>query len=464
MTVGLLERESTGGATARVGFEYQDAYVLQSLPRWLAQSAFSHVVSEAVGDVEVCYFGADGGIRRVMLEAKDYALTAPAFWEEVQRFKNAHSASPLEFVRFGLVCRDYNTKTSPFVEKLARLRGVGSSYQSNSVILEQDRKDVIEWARTYRHPVDLAEFALQYVDFVNYAAGSADAAFPGELEQHLPTIDLGGKQSARLRDLFKRHIARSSSCPVHRKELEADVCAILDDHSDAWLSTPTRVHLSGRASFEVLSLDVDSFNGSERGTKSHEEWSSLSNAASAVATFIRTSTARRRVLLDGKQRMSTACLLGHAFTAAGGFTLRVEHNGSVFRTDLHEKAAGPFFSEGRASGDRWEEQGVACVGFPTPVGTDALLAQNGALAGLPALSLQSARAVSSQEEMNLAVAEAKAALMSFRAENRLELLHLFIKAPSAFSMLLGHRLNGICKVQMYDWVDGTYCSTAILEA
>ena len=55
MTAGLLEKESTGGATARVGFGYQDAYVLQNLPRWLAQSAFSHVVSEAVGDVQVCY-------------------------------------------------------------------------------------------------------------------------------------------------------------------------------------------------------------------------------------------------------------------------------------------------------------------------------------------------------------------------------------------------------------------------
>ena len=464
MTVGLLEKESTGGATARVGFEYQDAYVLQSLPRWLAQGAFSHVVSEAVGDVEVCYFGSDGGIRHVMLEAKDYALTAPAFWDEVQRFKNAHTASPLEFVRFGLVCRDYNTKTSPYVEKLARLRGVGSSYQSNSVILEQDRADVIEWARTFGHPVDLAEFALRHVDFVTYAAGSADAAFPGELEQHLPSIDLGGKQAARLRELFKRHIARSSSGPVQRKELEADICAVLDDRSDAWLSSPTRVQLGGGASFEVLSLDVDGFNGPERGKKSPEDWGTLSRAAASVATFIRTSTARRGVLLYGKQRMSAACLLGHAFTAAGGFTLRVEHNGNVFRTDVHDKAGGPFFSEVRTSGEGQGGQGVACLGFPAPVGSDVLLAQGGGLAGLPALSLESDRAVSSQEEMNLAVAEAKAALMRFRAENRLEQLHLFIKASSAFAMLLGHRLNGICKVQLYDWVDGTYSSTAILEA
>lgn len=464
MTVGLLERESTGGATARVGFEYQDAYVLQSLPRWLAQSAFSHVVSEAVGDVEVCYFGPDAAVRRMMLEAKDYALTAPAFWEEVQRFKNAHSTSPLEFVRFGLVCRDYNTKTSPFIEKLARLRGVGSSYQSNSVILEQDRKDVIEWARTYGHPVELAEFALQHVDFVTYAAGSADAAFPGELEQHLPSIDLSGKESARLRDLFKRHIARSSSSPVQRKELEADICSVLDERGDAWLSTPTRVQLGGGASFELLSLDVETFNGPERGKKSPEEWSTLSRAAAAAASFIKTSTGRGGVLLDGKQRMSTACLLGHAFTAAGGFTLRVEHNGNVFRTDLHEKAAGTFFSEVRRPGDSLGGQGVACLGFPSPVGSDASLARGGGLAGLPMLSLESGRAVGSQEEMNLAVAEAKAALMSFRAANRLELLHLFVKAPSAFAMLLGHRLNGICKVQLYDWVNGQYCATAILDA
>jgi len=462
MTVGLLEKESTGGDTARKGFGYQDAYVLQYLPRWLGQSAFSHVVSEAVGDVEVCYFTPDVRIRRLMLEAKDCTLTAPAFWDEVQRFKAVHSVAPREFVRFGLVCRGYNTKTSPFIAKLARLRGVGASFPLNSVILEKDQQDVLKWAKGQGHPEDLAEFALQHVDFVTYAADSADSAFSGELQKHLASVDFNGRQGTRLRDHFKMHIARSSGGPVHRRDLEADICSVLGDARSEWLSTPTRVHLGEVLSFADLSLDVQSFNGAQRGAKSLADWAALSEAAAAVANFIESCTARRGVLVDGKQRMSTACLLGHAFNAPRGFTLRVEHNGIVFRTDLHEKAPGPFFVASRRGGSTGT-QGTVCIGFPTAIGSDATSAEGGALAGLPSLALESARAVATTEEMNLAVNEAKSELVRFRADTRLDILHLFIKAPSAFSMLLGHRLNGICKVQLYDWVDGAYRATALLE-
>ena len=64
--------------------------------------------------------------------------------------------------------------------------------------------------------------------------------------------------------------------------------------------------------------------------------------------------------------------------------------------------------------------------------------------------------------MNRAVADAKAALVAFRARHRLEVVHLFIKAPSHFAMVLGHRLNGVGRVQLYDWVDGRYVPTALL--
>jgi hypothetical protein len=94
MTVSLLESESTGGAVARGGFEYQDAFVLQHIPLWLSQSAFSHIVSEAVADIEVCYHRPGGSVIHVFHEAKNHLLTAPAFWEEIARFKSVHDASP----------------------------------------------------------------------------------------------------------------------------------------------------------------------------------------------------------------------------------------------------------------------------------------------------------------------------------------------------------------------------------
>jgi hypothetical protein len=111
-----------------------------------------------------------------------------------------------------------------------------------------------------------------------------------------------------------------------------------------------------------------------------------------------------------------------------------------------------------------QQSKVLCpIAFTTQVGADLGQGVPG-LEELSTLTLDSGRAVASQAEMNLAVAEAKTALVRFRSDRRLNVIHLFIKGPSAFSMLLGHRLNGICKVQLYDWVDGAYRATAILDA
>jgi hypothetical protein len=90
MKASLLASESTGGAIARDGFGYQDTFVLQHLPRWLAQGAFSHVVSEAVGDIEVCYFGQGGTTVRTFIEAKSYALSWGDFWDEIKQFKKVN--------------------------------------------------------------------------------------------------------------------------------------------------------------------------------------------------------------------------------------------------------------------------------------------------------------------------------------------------------------------------------------
>lgn len=463
MTASLLEKESTGGATARNGFEYQDAYVLEHIPEWLAQGAFSHVVSEAIGDMEVCYFNPNGGICRVMYEAKNHTLTVTQFWDEVARFKAAHETSPREFPKFALVCRGYNSKTNPLVTKLERLRGVGSSYEPNSPILEAGRKELLEWALKNGHQADLAEFALDHIEFVTYASESADQAFIGQLEEKLPELDLSSRLAARLRDLYKEQIARSSSTPVYRKELETALCDLLDTERQKWLSTPTRVHLLARAVplFE-LGLDVGSFNGDARGAKSLDDWLALLVAAQRIATFIKESTLRRCIALDGKQRMSTSGLLGYAFSATRGFLLNVEHNGISYRTAIHDRSPGTFFNEVVISGDAQMSEGIVCIGFPTAVGADINPVSSGTAAKLPRLTLESSRTIANIEELNLSVAESKDALVRFRSQNQISKLHVFIKAPSVFAMVLGHRLNGVCVIQLNDWVDGRYVPTALL--
>jgi len=397
MTAGLLEKESTGGATARVGFEYQDAYVLQNLPRWLGQSGFSHVVSEAFGDVQVCYYAPRREVRHFMIEAKNHGLSTTEFWDEVARFKKAHEASALEHVRFSLVCPAYNSKTSPFVAMLKRLRGVGSSYQSHSTILQRDRDDVLAWAEKQDVSKGLAEFALHHVYFETYSAESADTAFAGEVESHLPSIDLTGKKAARLRDRFKEHIANSSKGPVHRIQLESDLIEVLADDSSKWTGTPTRVRLSrSGATLEQLALPADEFAGHRRSAKVASDWHELSESAQDVAAFIAESTERRSVVLDGRQGMSAACLLGHAFRATNNFVLHVEHNGVVYRTDMYDQATGPFYLASLQAGTVETAHGAVSIAFTTEVGADLDFGHAGILEGTPVLSLASGKAVTSQ--------------------------------------------------------------------
>lgn len=464
MTTGLLEKQSTGGATARVGFEYQDAYVLQNLPKWLAQGAFSHVVSEAIGDFEVCYFGPAGNVRRVVYEAKNHVLTAPPFWDEIARFKAVQDASPTEVVRSVLVCKGYNTVIAPLLAKVERLRGVGSSYQADSPFLAAGRQEVLDWSIPRGDGAELVEFLLDHVDVITYSGEEADSSFVGELPKHLASVDLSGKQAVLLRDRCKELVAQSCLGPVYRKDIEGALCDVLGAGSASWLSTPTNVRLlTGAVPYWELGLNVSAFNGENRAMLSQTDWSELAGNATEIGEFIKRASLRRSLLLDGKQRMSTACLLGHSFGATRGFVLQVEHNMLSYRTDIHDRAGGSFFTSAVTPGEALAKEGVVCIGFPTSVGVDLASVEGGKLQHLPHLTLESTRVVDSIGALNLAVSEAKTALVQFRAETGLDKIHLIVKAPSVFAMVLGHRLNGVCSVQLYDWVDARYARTGLMK-
>lgn len=462
MKASLLANESTGGAIAREGFGYQDAFVLQHLPRWLAQGSFSHVVSEAVGDIEVCYFGMDGATVRTFFEAKGYALSWSAFWDEIQQFKKVHETSPAEFPRFVLVCRDFNGSTAPLVAMVSRLRGVGSSYDAASPLLAQTRDRIIQWVVDKKQPRELAQFVVDRVDFVIYADESAHAAFPGEIERYLPSINLRAKDAAAFREHCVRLVARSARGPVMRAEIEAALLEVLAGDAALWAKAPTLLSLGDAVSAHELCLIVEPFNGPGREALKMDDWQHLSARAAAIGKFIKRSRPRSTVALSSKQRMSLACLLGYTFAATRGFILDIDHNGARFRTDEHAQAPGPFFTADSTSGDDGVKEGVASIAFPTRAVADVTAATAGNLARAPRLELTSANVIDGPLKLNRAVAEAKSALVDFRSYHRLDVIHLFIKAPSHFAMMLGHRLNAVGRIQLYDWVDSSYVATCLL--
>lgn len=462
MSLSLLDPNAKGGAIAREGFAYQDAFVLQHLPSWLAQSGFSHVVSESIGDVEVCYFCPKGGVRRRAYEAKDYALTESQFWSEVQDFLVMHKGAPDEYVEFCLVCGDYKSPVEPLLNMLKRLRGVGASYPKGSPVTTQTREEIIGWVVGRGRTRELAEFIIDRVAFVVFDATKADTSFAGEMGDAFPALDLSIRKLEALRDQYSRFVSMSARRPVWRVDLEKALVTVLGSEAGEWLRQPIQIRVQEeRARIEDLVLDVSGFVGLERAGRTLDDWTRLKVQAEGVAAFVKGSRLGSVVGVDAKLRMSMACLLGNVFSAVRGFTLSMRHNCCEYNTFDHSVTGTPFFIETATDNVLSFKEGVACICFPTSISTDIERSAPGHLAVLPRLTLESRKAVSDMATLNQAVNEAKSSLVQFRSERCLRTIHLIVKAPSVFACLLGHRLNGVGDVQLYDWVDGAYVATAM---
>ncbi|KQY80904.1 dsDNA nuclease domain-containing protein [Pelomonas sp. Root1444] len=466
MNSPLFERQATGGVVARVGFEYQDAYLLEKIPELLSQGAFSHVVSECLGDIELRYHRPSGGTVCTAIEAKRDQLTVNEVWAEVARFVQMHDASPDEFVRFVLVCGDYAGTFSPLFSKLDRLRGVATSLNPDSAILLAAQQEVEDAIIAMGQTASIARFVRERVAFTQYIDNNVSGAFLAARSRHVPVLDdMRGKENAAFETRCRTLIDQSVKGVVHRSDLEAALVQCAPDQAAAWLAAASAVQLLPFASsnIEQLSLDVGRFNGDARGQLGGQAWADLQSQIKGVADFLHASRARTAVALSAKQRMSLAATVGYCFSATRGFTLQMEHNaGAAFDTAKHDRAAAAFFTPPIEIAGVGQE-GVVSISFPYPGRADvAASAVNFGLAGAPQLHIEGAGVIDGLPALNTAVHEAKAALVAFRAAHQLQRIHLFVKAPSVFAMALGHRLNGVGPIQLYDWVVNAYQPTALL--
>jgi len=450
---------------ARNGFEYQDAFLLEQLPVLLSQGAFSHLVSECLGDIEFRYHRPGGGTFCAAIEAKRDQLTVNDVWAEVTRFAEMHDAAPDEFVRFELVCSDYAGAFDSLFNKLKRLRGVAASLNPDSAVLVSAQQEVEDAVVAMGQTAAAARFVRERVSFTKYNDGNVSGAFHAALGQHLPSgNEMRGKERTAFETRCRALVSESVKGVVHRRDLEAALVECAPDLAADWLASATLVQLrpSPSPNIEELWLNVGLFNGDGRSELGSQAWVGLQTRLKGVADFLHASRARTAVALSAKQRMSLAATVGYSFSATRGFTLQMEHNaGAAFDTTKHDRAAGPFFAMSETAGSG--EEGVVSISFPYPGQADVVAAAEGlGLRTAPQLHIEGAGVVDGLPALNTAVHEAKAALVAFRAAHRLQRLHLFVKAPSVFAMALGHRLNGAGPVQLYDWVVNEYQPTALL--
>jgi hypothetical protein len=313
---------------------------------------------------------------------------------------------------------------------------------------------------------EIAEFILTRVSFVTYSQANVAGGFADMLGTHLPTVaDMTGRERVTFQTACKQLVDESTKNIVTRVALESALMQSAPSVAAQWTATATTVllKLGSVKDIEELALDVSDFNGDGRGTLGPTAWRDLQENLERQCVFVHESRTRRAVKVSAKQRMSLACLVGFAFSATRGFTLQMEHNaGQVYDTANHDRLTQAFFVAEEIVTERSvSSEGIVAIFCPNLGREDVLRAASMArLSVAPTLFLESAVPIANEAMLNTAVSDAKAALSAFRSRHQLARIHLFVKAPSFFAMALGHRLNGIGEVILYDWVGNRYVPTA----
>lgn len=461
----LLGKQATGGEIARDGFGYQDSFILLKLPEWLAQGAFAGVISEAIGDIEVCYFTL-AGEQRTFLEAKNNTLSPKPFWAEMERFREVFKSADGLYTRFGFVAPEMPGKLAPMFAQLNRIRGVGAAFDAQAKLLTDAKSDFVDWVVQAGESADIAFFVLEYVDFFTFESASAESRFLGDLAVELPCFDeLPTSRHKEVRSKWKELIQKSTKHRVSRREFEDAILSALSlPEHPVWLELPTHITFVKGIPSELppksydLSLDISSYIGEDRGQRSAEEWKALICKADAIAGFLHASRNRKRVLINAELRMSAAVALGMVFKAAKGHLLEVLHRENIFKLHLPEQVRDSRFVIETVPGHGSE--GVCVIQIGHPSRADVLNALTGlTLDALPQLYMESSQPIPDADSLNGAVLEAKKALADFRSKWQMQRIHLFIKGPSFFAMALGHRLNALGEIQLYDWVGHCYKPT-----
>lgn len=466
MNSPLFERQATGGVVARAGFEYQDAFLLEHLPEFLSQSAFSLAVSEVLGDIEVRYHRPDGQTYCAFYEAKRQTLSKTDFWAEIERFVEVYESAPDEYVRFYLVCGGFHKDLQPVLNKLVRLRGPAASLNRDSAIRDLAEQEIRDDFKELGQTNELANFVLRRVAFIEYDDAAAAAQFESRVTRCLPEIgDPRHSQVNQFLSKCQSLVASSFKRTVTRSMIETALVESLGSDGGIWAKSPITIRLVPEADggIEHLTLEVGAFNGEGRGNLQPSAWEGLQRQAAIIGNFVHTATTRRRIRLSAKQRISLAVVIGHEFSATRGFKLIFDHNEGVFDTSDHTKTEQRFFEHTAGPESTGANQGVLAIGFPSPIQADVQAACFAmTLTRLPSLFLESTQPVTDIATLNTAVEEAKQALVTLRGRHQLEQTHLFIKGPSVFAIALGHRLNGVGKIQLYDWIGTEYAPTALL--
>ncbi len=447
----LHDAASRGGERAQRGFQYQDAYVIGSIPRWLAADGFAQVQQEAMGDVETSFFIPGRGITHELAQVKNKSVTLSELKQVIESFVRLDRSG--EFTAFKIVGLGFAKNVQPIINELATMKIRYSDYEGTGIGHQSMLKFKVQAAKLTDEDEDISEFLINKVD-ICVVETDGDGTYRKNISRYFPEFDNcpGSVVSGGLSRL--RHLIHTKKDgPISRETIEG----CLYDVDDAPDLPPINVTFgqSRSAGQRPLVFDMDRFfDFDAQRYPTVQDWKEvllpeLKEARKQIGKYRKMRTVRMQ-----KHAISSALAVGWVFSAVAGFEIEIEHNGMVWTTDAHSNEGVPHYDSCIVDSVSPDAQHlVVSIGILKDIGTDV----NAFVAGTcleqaSRLNIVGQMAIACSQQANAIVNKFKLAIA--KAVQSLPAgatIHLFYSGPVHFAAFLAHRLNALPPVQCYEW-------------
>ena len=447
----LHDAESRGGRFAQQGFQYQDAYVIGSIPRWLAADGFAQVKQEAMEDVETSFFIPGRGVTHELAQVKDKTVSLTDLKQMIDRFVRLDSGG--DFTAFKIVAPGFAKKVQPFKNQLATMKSHYRDYEETGIGHQSMSDFKVEAAKLTGEGEDISEFLINKVD-ICVVETDGDGAYLNNISRYFPDfnnckVSVVSDGLSRLRHLV--HTVKDG--PISRETIE-DCLYGLDGAPDL---PPISVAFeqSGDARQRPLVFDMERFfDFDAQRYPTIQDWKEvllpeLKETRKQIKKYRQIRTVRTR-----KHAISSALAFGWVFSAVAGFEIEIEHNGKVWTTDAHSNKDVPDYDSCIVASINPEMQNlVVSIGILKDISTDvdSFLAGT-CLEQASRLNIVGQMPIVCSEQANATVNKFKLAITgAVQSLPACSTIHLFYAGPIHFAAFLAHRLNALAPVQCYEW-------------
>ncbi len=453
----LLDDMSLGGGNAQSGFLYQDAYVIGSIPRWLAADGFTQVKQEGIDDVETFFFVPGRGIVHELVQVKNQNVNASGLKKVIKRFVDLERSG--NFAAFKIVAPNYAKRVRPLRNALIKLKIHYGDHEGNSIGNRSMSDFEVRAQKLLDADAEICEFLIKKVDLC-VASDEGDGAFRNDRSRFFP----GFRNSlarvtddglSRLRHIV--HVQKLGS--ISRKMIEE----CLYEVDDAPSLPPIRIAFQhgGTGPQRPLVFDWNEyFDFDKQRYPSIQDWNEillpqLKDTLNQIKQFRKARTVRMQ-----KHAISSALAFGSVFSAVAGFEIEIEHNGEIWYTSARSSDITTDYDCYVDSNINPESKHlVVSIGIMKDIAANVEPFLYGAnLQQASRLHIVSQQPIVSSEQANEMVNNLKRTITdTIQALRAHSTIHLFYAGPVHFAAFLGHRLNATAPVQCYEWNNISRC-------